>query len=72
MKKDVLLKECVNIMHSEKLEKWYNKNMKGKSQENTISVLEQAVKNNELTIKEALVISFVVGFQWLGKFEGVQ
>lgn len=70
MKKDVLLKECVSIMRSEKLEKWYNKNLKGKPQENTISVLEKAVESNELTIKEVLVISFVIGFQWLEEFDG--
>lgn len=71
MKKDVLLKECVSIMRSEKVEKGYNKIMKGHPQEDTISVLEKAIENNELTIKAALVISFVVGFQWLEKFEGV-
>ena len=70
MKKDVLLKECLSIMRSEKLEKWYNKNMKGKPQENTISVLEKAVESNELTIKEVLVVSFVIGFQWLREFNG--
>ena len=70
MKKDILLKECISIMRSEKLEKWYNKNMKGEPQENTISVLEKAMKNNELTIKEVLIISFIVGFQWLEKFKG--
>ena len=70
-KKKKLLEECIAVMKKDEVEQWYNQNLKDKSQYYTLSTLEKAVLNKELTIKVALTIAFVVGVQWHVKFEGV-
>jgi len=71
-KKNELLFESVKVMETEKISKWYHEKLENKNQRYTITVLEFAVKNKELTIYEALHIAFIVGVQWDVKFEGVE
>ena len=70
-KKNELLKKCAKIFKQTHVENWYRKNLEGKPQHDTINVLEKAVQNKELTVKEALSIALIVGVQWYEKFEGV-
>lgn len=69
--KKKLLEECIAVMKKPEVEEWYNEYLQGKPQYYTISTLEKAVLNKELTIKDALSLAFVVGIQWNYKFEGV-
>jgi len=71
MKKSELLKECVKILEKPHIKQWYDKELKGKPQHETINSLEKAVRDGILTIREALSIAFIVGVQWNVKFEGV-
>jgi hypothetical protein len=71
LNKKELLKECVKIMATPKVEKWYTENLETKSQKETIDTLIQAYNKGELTLREALSIALIVGYQWNVKFEGV-
>lgn len=71
MKKAKLLKECASVLQIPKVETWYQKNLHGKNQGETINSLEKAIEENELTIREALSIALIVGVQWDVKFNGV-
>lgn len=70
MKKDKLLKECVEVMKKPHVEKWYSTNMEKQSQSESITKLEQAVINHDLVLHDALCLALVVGYQWDVKFEG--
>lgn len=70
-KKSELIKECIEILAKPNISTWYDKNLKGTPQYQTINLLEKAIKENQLSIKEALAICLIVGFQWNVKFEGV-
>jgi hypothetical protein len=71
-KKNELLKECLKVMQDPSVEKWYSENLAKKPQIETIRILEQAVLSEDITVKAALCIALVVGFQWDVKFKGVQ
>lgn len=71
MKKDRLLKEAVEVLKKPHVEKWCDKNLKGRSQADTIKDLLRGIKESKLTVEEALYVIFVVGLQWDVKFEGV-
>jgi hypothetical protein len=70
-KKDELLKECLEIMKRPSIEKWYNQNLKGKPQCNTINSLIVGIITDKISTKEALALALVIGIQWNEKFEGV-
>lgn len=65
-----LLKECAELLKG-KAGKWYDDNMKGKSQYETINDLERGIQSGKLTMREALSIALIVGVQWNEKFDGV-
>ena len=71
MKKNELIKECISILQSPKVSKWYEENLKDKSQVVSLVSLENAVADIELTVYEALVLAFICGLQWDMKFKGV-
>lgn len=71
-KKNELLKECLELITDPKVVTWYNKNLLGKTQYNTLKSLETAIQNNELTLMEALSIALITGVQWDVKFEGTR
>jgi len=70
-KKDELLKELLEIMKRPNVEQWYNKNLKGKPQCNTINSLIVGIITDKISTKEALTLALVTGIQWNVKFEGV-
>jgi hypothetical protein len=70
-KKMEFLKECVKVLEEGDGAKWYDENMKGKAQSETINDLEHGISSGKLTIREALSIALIVGVQWNEKFEGV-
>lgn len=69
MNKDILLKICSETLAKTKVQVWYNKNLEDKPQENTITQLLKGIADNEISIREALHISFIVGFQWSVNFK---
>lgn len=69
MNKDILLKICSETLQKVKVQVWYNEKMKDKPQENTITQLLKGISDNEISIREALHISFIVGYQWNNNFE---
>jgi len=71
MKKNELLKECAKIFEKPSVEQWYEENMRGKPQAETINDLERGVKSGKLSLRDALSIALIVGVQWYEKFEGV-
>jgi len=71
MKKNELLKECVEQLKQPNVMAWYEKNLERKPQYETINALIEAIENKELSLKEALSIALIVGIQWKEKFAGV-
>lgn len=72
MNKNRLLVECVEFMkNSPHVQKWYDENLKGENQAETINSLMKGIEEKKLTVKEALFIAFIVGLQWKEKFEGI-
>ena len=71
MNKRELLKECVAVLKTRKVNQWYKENLEGNSQGESINSLEVAVSNDKLSIREALSVALVVGIQWDEKFKGV-
>jgi hypothetical protein len=66
-----MLKKLKVVLQNPKVESWYGKNLEKTKQVDTLEYLETAIKNREITAKEALAIAFLTGFQWNEKFEGV-
>ena len=62
--KNVLLKECLLTLKKPHVEKWYLANMKGKPQVETIKQLLNGIVEGTLTLKDALQIALIVGYQW--------
>jgi len=69
-KKSELLKECVKLLSTPKVEHWYKEHLESTRQVETINILERAVSTGELSLREALSVCLVVGVQWHDKFEG--
>ena len=69
LKKAKLLEECIATMKKPHIQAWYDKNLKGKNQYYTLSTLNGAVNRQELTLREALDLAFIVGIQWNVDFE---
>jgi len=69
--KKLALKKCIEVLKSPYVSKWYDANLTSTPQSETISTIEKGVERGEISVKEALVISFLVGYQWNVKFEGV-
>ena len=69
--KNQALKECIEVLKSPYVQKWYDKNLSSAPQTDTIKMLERGVDRGELSTREALSISLLVGYQWNVKFEGV-
>ena len=64
MKKSELLKECARIMAFPEVAAWYEKNLQGQPQSETIKTLEIALADGKISIRAALSIALVTGFQW--------
>ena len=71
MKKQ-LIKECLIVLKRSHVEQWYQENLEGKDQKETINSLMIGVNSQSITEYEALCIAFIVGFQWTEKFRGVK
>lgn len=70
-KKDILLKECIEVMATPKVTAWYEAHLTTRAQADTVNDLTRAIVTGELTAREALSIALIVGYQWDLKFEGV-
>lgn len=68
-KKSELLKEVVLMISAPKIQKWYNENLETNPQAETIDSLEKGVLTKQITIREALALSLLVGVQWNEKFD---
>jgi hypothetical protein len=71
MQKNKLIHECAEIMKTPKVMDWYTQHLLGKNQGDTIKSLEAGVAAGDITMKEALSIALIVGFQWTVNFKGV-
>lgn len=69
--KNILIKECLEVMQKPHIMAWYTLNLAEKPQYDTIKTLVSGVDAKDLTVYEALIISLVCGAQWGAKFEGV-
>jgi len=69
LRKNALLKECVKILQTPKVSRWYSSVLEKTSQAETITKLEVAIEMRNLTPREALAITLVTGVQWNEKFE---
>jgi hypothetical protein len=69
IKKNDLLKECLEVMKRLDIVAWYDKNLKDKPQYYTIATLNAGVVSGALTVKEALALALVIGIQWNTHFE---
>ena len=72
MSKDSLLKKCTETLKQKKVSQWYNENLEGKPQVDTLDSLGKGFLSGKLSLIEALTLAFIVGFQWSIKFEGVE
>ena len=70
--KEQLITECVEILKIPRVEKWYQENLEGKTQGETISSLLKGIAIEKISTHEALSIALIVGFQWEKKFPGVK
>lgn len=70
MDKKEYVKQLVQVLKDPKLAAWYDENMKGDRQVNTIETLEKGISEKKITLKEGLTIALVVGIQWTVKFPG--
>ena len=68
MKTEEMLKKSLEVLKTEKVGIWYGKNLHGNKQSDTIESLEKGIENEELTVKEALFMAWLVGFQWHEQF----
>jgi len=68
-KNRLLLKECAEILKDPKVFEWYSLNMVNKNQGDTVNHLLQGVEEGHLTVRQALLIALLVGFQWSVDFE---
>ena len=69
--KKELLQKCKETLENTRIFKWYDKNLTGDNQGNTIQSLMLGIEHKEITVEEALYIALLVGVQWNVKFEGV-
>jgi hypothetical protein len=58
-------------MQKASVTQWYDENLKGKPQVETINSLSHGIASGKLSIDEALSLALVIGYQWNEKFEGV-
>jgi len=71
MEKNKLMKEeCKRMLADEKYQEWYGKHLQMTNQGYTIRILEKALSNREITVKQALFTAFITGLQWEVKFKG--
>ena len=66
-----MLKRWASVLTDPKVQVWYQLNMESHPQSETVSILIDAVEMKQLTLKEALSIAVIVGYQWNIKFEGI-
>jgi len=66
-----MLKRWASVLTDPKVQAWYQLNMESHPQGETVSILIDAVEMKQLTLKEALSIAVIVGYQWNIKFEGI-
>lgn len=69
MKTKEILKKAKDVLLSDHVAAWYEKHLMGKKQSDTVEILEKGIEKGEISMREALYISFIVGFQWHEKFE---
>ena len=67
--KDILIDDVKEVMTHPGAIAFYEANLTGAPQKDTIKALAQGLRNGELTIEEALSVAFLVGLQWKVKFD---
>lgn len=69
MKTKEILEKAKKVVLLERVAAWYGKHMAGEKQSDTVETLVWGVDRGDISIREALYISFIVGFQWHEDFE---
>jgi len=72
MNKKEYLAQAIRILKDPKVVAWYDENLKGDRQINTIETLEKGIIWKKITLKEGLTIALIVGVQWNVKFPGTR